>query len=174
MNQIFLLLIGCVFIIQTNSFSIKSCETCKWFYPNNVRTEYGLCTLFKEKIYIADQERLISNFAKHCRDNENLCGKEGAMYEPSQSINGIKDDVKNFEKQYDEIIDKCKESSNIGHGEVNEKTELDELNKLDEEIEQFTKEGLELLFKVKKFNQKKIKFGLLDKILKKPNKFTRY
>ena len=58
---------------------------------------------------------------------------------------------------------KYDEYSNDGHGEVNEKPELDKLNELDKEIETFTKEGLELLFKVKNFNKRKIRVAL-DKL----------
>lgn len=174
MNSTFALVIALICIVQNYSFCMntiqyKSCDTCKWFSPNEHRIEYGLCTLFKEKMYVADQQRLISNFAKHCRNNENLCGKEGRLHESTT----LDSNIKHFEKKYDQLIDKYNDSVNIGHGEVTEKTDLDELNNLDEEIEQFTKEGLELLFKVKKFNKRKISITL-DKIFPKNDKFTKY
>jgi hypothetical protein len=167
-----------IFFVQNMAFCVKntqykSCDTCKWFNLNEVRSEYGLCTLFKEKIYIADQERLISNFAKHCRSNEHLCGKEGRMHDNKESDITMEEKLKNFEEQYNNIMDKYNDSSNTGHGEVTEKPELDTLNTLDDEIEKFTKEGLELLFKVKKFNKRKISIAL-DRVHPKWDKFTKY
>ena len=172
-NMKFALIIALICILQNYSFGLnsvhyKSCDTCKWFSPNEARSDYGLCTLFKEKIYIADQERLISNFAKHCRTNENLCGKEARCYEAT-----MESKIKNFEEKCDNLIDKFNDSANLGHGEVTEKKDVDELNNLDEEIEKFTKEGLELLFKVKKFNKRKISIAL-DRVYPKWDKFTRY
>jgi hypothetical protein len=166
MISLFLLLI--TFSVLTpnssfvSSFAYKSCVTCKWFVPNNIRSnEYALCEFFKEKVLFADQEKTMRNFAKHCRDDEKLCGKEGRMHEQS-----LEENIKKFEEKRENLIDKFNDSVNIGHGEVTEKTDLDELNNLDEEIEKFTKEGLELLFKVKKFNKRKILFAL-DKICPK-------
>ena len=159
-----LLLISLYLFIENNAFSydstkVKPCETCKWFKPINMREEYGLCTLFKERIYIADQERLICNFAQHCRDNEFLCGKEGTMYEDKMSVITIEEKLKEFEQRYDNYIDNLNES-NIGHGEVNEKHDINKLNELDNEFYTLSKEALELFMKVKKHNQKKISIKL--------------
>ena len=162
--QTFYLIITVTYLFTMGfCFEPKSCTSCKWFVDNKNRPEYGLCNLFKEKIYIADQERLICNFAKHCRVNELLCGKEGRMHEDKDSVIAMEEKLKEFENQYDELMYKYDEYSNDGHGEVNEKPELDKLNELDKEIETFTKEGLELLFKVKNFNKRKIRVAL-DKL----------
>ena len=174
-----LLIITVGLCIQNNVFSlnnlqVKSCETCKWFKPNNIREEYGLCTLFKERIYIADQERLICNFAQHCRHNELLCGKEGSMYEDKTSDVTIEEKLKEFEKKYDNYVFELNES-NIGHGEINEKQDIDKLNDLDNEFYNLSKEALELFMKMKKHNQKKISIKL-DTInyLVKNKKFKKY
>lgn len=86
MNTFILLLLTVSFFLQNIVFSFesnqyKSCQTCKWFIPNEQSSDYGLCRLFKERLYIVDKERLICNFAKYCRNNELLCGKEGNLYE---------------------------------------------------------------------------------------------
>ena len=174
-----LLIITFCFYIQNNAFSlnnlqVKSCETCKWFKPNSMREEYGLCSLFKERIYIADQERLICNFAQHCRNNELLCGKEGSMYEDKISHVTIEEKLKEFENRYDNYVDNLNDS-NVGHGEINEKQDIERLNELDKEFYNLSKEALELLMKVKKHNQKKISIKL-DTInyLVKNNKFKKY
>ena len=148
-----------------NNINYKSCQTCKWFIPNDKSNDNGLCKLFKERLYIVDKESLICNFAKHCRDNELLCGKEGHFYEDnllSYSGSNIEKRLRDFDVRYEVLIEKIDDSNNIGHGEITEKNELDNLNQLDKDVEKFTKEGLELLFKVKKFNKKKISI-VLDK-----------
>jgi len=117
------------------SLEVKKCSTCKWYFPNNVRSEYGLCTLFKEKIVIDGKEQLISNFAQHCRNSESLCGREGLLHEDEKQLISI-----------ESVSDISDEYWN--------------------EMEKFTKEGLELLFKVQKFNTKKI-CTKLDKFISK-------
>ena len=119
------------------SLEVKKCSTCKWYFPNNVRSEYGLCTLFKEKIVIDGKEQLISNFAQHCRNSESLCGREGLLHEHR------------LEKQLISI-----------------ESVSDISDEYWDEMEKFTKEGLELLFKVQKFNTKKI-CTKLDKFISK-------
>jgi hypothetical protein len=163
MNLLLLLITVGVFI-KSNAFkndvsSVKSCKTCKWFIPNNNRQEYGLCSLFKERIYIADQERLINNFAKHCRNNELLCGKEGLMHEEFTSVVTIQEKLQQFGNRYDAYIDNLNQAT-VGHGEVNEKSDIDELNNLDKEFASLSKEALELFMKVKRYNKKKISIKL--------------
>jgi hypothetical protein len=177
MNYLLLLITFYLFIKNTafsyDNTKVRPCETCKWFKPINNREDYGLCTLFKERIYIADQERLICNFAKHCRNNELLCGKEGNMYEEKMSTVTIEEKLKEFENRYDNYIDNLNDS-NIGHGEINEKQDIDRLNELDKEFYNLSKDALELFMKVKKHNKKKISIKL-DSInyLVKNNKFKK-
>ena len=178
MKTFFSILITFAIFVQNMGFSLdikqyKSCQTCKWFIPNEKSTDYGLCKLFKERLYIVDKERLICNFAKHCRNNELLCGKEGNFYEDnliSYSESNIEKKLKDFDERYENLIEKIDESNDIGNGEITEKYELDSLNQLDKEVENFTKEGLELLFKVKKFNKRKISIAL-DKFCKHDRRY---
>ena len=172
---LFLTLLPIVYCFD-KSLQTKLCSNCKWFVPNGARSEYGLCKLFKERVYIVDKEKLINNFADHCRKNELLCGKEARYYQDNDicvSSCDVEEKIKKFEHQYNDLIEKVDDSSNAGHGEVTEKPEIDKLNDLDKEIETFTKEGLELLFKVQKFNKRKV-LCKLDKIYPKNDKFTKY
>jgi len=64
----------------------KQCVNCKFFIPykNKKITNLGLCKMFGNKIYCdnnKNNEKIIYNFAQHCRDDESLCGKIGLLYE---------------------------------------------------------------------------------------------
>lgn len=68
------------------------------------------------------------------------------------------------------MIESIDDTSNVGHGEIIENNELYNLNQLDKDVEKFTKEGLDLLFKVQKFNKRKISV-VLDNLCKNNNKY---
>jgi len=66
----------------------KQCANCKYFIPhkNNKIVSLGLCRMFGNKVNsnndnIKKSEKIIYNFAQHCRDDENLCGKNASLYE---------------------------------------------------------------------------------------------
>ena len=65
----------------------NQCTNCKHFIPhkNNKIVTLGLCRMFGNKVSINDNskksEKILYNFAQHCRDDENLCGKNGSLYE---------------------------------------------------------------------------------------------
>jgi hypothetical protein len=62
----------------------KQCTNCKYFIPykNNKITSLGLCKMFGNKISDGkSNEKMIYNFAQHCREDENLCGKNATFYE---------------------------------------------------------------------------------------------
>jgi hypothetical protein len=72
----------------------KQCANCKYFIPhkNNKIVSLGLCRMFGNKVNsnndnIKKSEKIIYNFAQHCRDDENLCGKNGSLYEDAITIN---------------------------------------------------------------------------------------
>jgi hypothetical protein len=109
-----------------------SCTTCKFFIPHQSNPDLGLCNVFKEKSI--DDINLIKNFATHCRKDENLCGKSGFLYEK-------KDEV---------LLDEKKEMiENLCCGEVNEKYDIDELEKLEKDI-------VEIYQRIRLHNTKKI------------------
>jgi hypothetical protein len=101
-----------------------SCTTCKFFVPHqtNPNSDLGLCKMFKDKVYYVknDDEVLINNLAVHCRNNENLCGKAGFLYEP---INSEYDTVENYEF-----------FENLCCGEFTDKKDLEELDKIEKEL----------------------------------------
>jgi hypothetical protein len=110
-----------------------SCTSCKYFTPHfKNNPDLGVCKMFKNTPN-KDTNVFISNFAVHCRNNEDLCGKTGNFYEPDYEII-----QKNFYNDYEELNNKC-------CGEVNEKDELEELEK----------EFFELFQKMKKHNTKR-------------------
>jgi hypothetical protein len=86
MNYFFLFaLIIVISISIINSYDFTpSCATCKHYVSYTNNPEFGLCNIFKNKIYIKDKEVLIKNFASHCRRDESLCGKSGYLYESSE------------------------------------------------------------------------------------------
>jgi len=116
------------------------CTSCKYFIPNSRgNNDLGLCKMFKNICYHRGNEYYLPNYAIHCRNNENLCGKTGFLYEPintNDDKNKINMDLRN---ELDELNNRC-------CGEVNEK----------DEIEQLEKEFFEIFQKIKKHNTKNI------------------
>jgi len=70
----------------------------------------------------------LPNFAMHCRENENLCGKSGYLYENKDKDNDL-----------EELQNRC-------CGEVNE----------NDELEQLEREFFEVFQKIKQHNKKRI------------------
>jgi len=52
----------------------KQCSNCKFFIPHKNNK-------------VNSNEKIIYNFAQHCRDDENLCGKNSTFYEEGGIIN---------------------------------------------------------------------------------------
>lgn len=120
----------------------RSCSSCKWFIPipnNKVNNELGLCKMFKNTCYnTKGQEVVIHNFAAHCRSDEHLCGKSGFLYE-AKDEGGVDVSETEIMNDYDELNNRC-------CGEVNEK----------DEIEQLEKEFFDVFQRIKKYNKKRI------------------
>ena len=118
------------------------CASCKWFFPisnNKLNNDLGLCKMFKNTCYNTQgKEIVVHNFATHCRNDENLCGKSGFLYEAK--------DEKEYEDSEDVIENDYKELNNRCCGEVNEKDEIEELEK----------EFFEIFQRIKKYNKKRI------------------
>jgi len=109
-----------------------SCYSCRFYIPHKSNPDLGLCKVFKDYTNLKNNDLLVNNFATHCRNNENLCGKEGFLYE----FNNIE---KQIEEHYEELKNRC-------CGEVNETEELDQLEK----------EFFEVFQKIKNHNKRKI------------------
>ena len=122
------------------------CTSCKFYIPHKgVSSGLGLCKIFTTNA--SPNSNVITplpNFAVHCRNNENLCGKSGFLYE-----------MKDAEKIFEDIED----IKNSCCGEVNETDEL----------EQFDGKLQEILEKIKKHNKKRVYNSVEDlyKLLKK-------
>jgi hypothetical protein len=106
------------------------CSSCKFFIPHQSNPELGLCDVLKEKSI--NDINLLKNFAVDYRNNENICGKSGFLYEDSELVNEKK-----------EIID------NLCCGEVNEISEIHELERLEKDL-------VEIYQKMRLHNTKRI------------------
>jgi len=71
-----------LFTLKSSNKLIPSCNNCKWNIPN-INNNYSKCKMFVEKN--PSNEKIdpfpFYNYAKHCRENENLCGVEGYLFE---------------------------------------------------------------------------------------------
>ena len=109
-----------------------SCYFCKFYIPHKSNPDLGLCKVFRDYINLNNKNVLVNNLAIHCRNNENLCGKSGFLYE----CNNIEQQA--ITNQYEELKNRC-------CGEVNE----------DDEIEQLERDFFEVFQKIKNHNKKK-------------------
>jgi len=112
-----------------------SCSYCKFYIPHNTNLDLGSCRLFSEKVYDKNFNEIksINNMVSHCRNNENLCGKSGFLYEPNI-------DLINKEK--------LEELENLCSAEFYEE-DLKELEKIE-------KEFFDIFQKMRKHNTKTI------------------
>ena len=147
--MMFLLLTILSFIRFLYAFE-PACTTCKFFIPHKSSPELGLCNVFKEKI--VNNVFMLKNFADHCRNNEDLCGKSGFLYE-SKDI--LSNDT-NLLSEKKEII------SNLCCGELNERKDIEELERLEMEF-------VDIYQKMRSHNTKRIFKTTKDlyKLLKK-------
>jgi hypothetical protein len=115
-----------------------TCISCKNFIPYySGNQEFGLCKMFKNIVYTKGQEKIIHNYAIHCRNDENLCGKSGYLYEAM--VDEDMSFIKQQENEFNELNNRC-------CGEVNETDEIEELEK----------EFFEIYQKIKNHNKKRI------------------
>jgi hypothetical protein len=98
-----------LFLGYSNSKFVPKCSKCKSFVPNKFNENLGYCKLFTRVNLNDSWEKLIYNYAKHCRDNEFLCGEEGMFFE--------KIDNKNLTNDYINLID----AKTIDEIELNQK-----------------------------------------------------
>jgi hypothetical protein len=116
------------------------CSSCKFYIPNKKENlELGLCKMFTTNVSPkSDRIEPLPNFAIHCRNNENLCGKSGFLYEKAESDpeSGVDPQLIN---EYEDLKNRC-------CGEVNE----------EDELEQLERDFFEVFQKIKKHNRKRI------------------
>jgi len=133
MNILFVIIL----LIKLSYGFEPSCSSCKFFISHKSNPELGLCNVFKEKT--VNNVFMLKNFAEHCRNDENLCGKSGFLYEP----------IHNFQ-DYDSLIHEKNEIiNNTCCGEINENKDIEELEKLE-------KEFVDIYQKMRSYNTKRI------------------
>jgi len=132
-----------------------SCINCKYFVPNKINPDLGLCNMFQDTIYHNDQKKLVKNLAIHCRGNENLCGKSGFLYEPIDTGKNNKNDIPNRFENYEYIKSVCS----------NEFVEAADLK----ELESIEKDLVEVFQRMRRHNKKMI-YKTPDQIYKLFNK----
>jgi len=127
--------------------SSPPCSLCKYFIPNvKAFDDLGLCRMFKEVSTHKGKQYTLPNYAVHCRENENLCGKAGHLFEPKKT-----DETKKIGE-----IEKTDEPKETDETKKTEKTEkIDETEETDE-TEELEREIFDMLQKIKRHNKKKI------------------
>lgn len=139
------------FVLLNMAYSFTPhCSMCKHFIPDNQNPVFGLCNMFQDTVYQNDEKILVQNLAIHCRNNENLCGSAGFLYEPikNDNINKTLDD-------YEYIKSVCS-------NEFVEDHDLAELEKLEKDL-------VEVFQKMRRHNKKIIykNVGHIYKLFKK-------
>lgn len=138
----YLLLLSFISIIL--SFE-PPCSSCKHFISNNKGAlDLGLCKMFTNKLSLKGDDVALPNFARHCRNDEQLCGKIGFLYEPVN--NGTETASSTISEDEREIINEYEDLKNRCCGEVNE----------DNELEQLEREFFEVFQKIKRHNRKRV------------------
>jgi hypothetical protein len=122
----------------------KQCSSCKYFIPHiNKNPDLGLCGFFKNKLY-DNTNLIIYEYAVHCRNNQRLCGNDAYFYEEIDNTNNKTNDIDNTK-----MIELYDNLNNICCGEVNEKNEIDEFDKLERDF-------FDIYKRIQKHNTKKI------------------
>ena len=148
--------------VQLNIYAFEpSCTYCKHFLKSNINPELGCCKMFKNFSYNSKGTlKHIYEYSMYCRNNENMCGNSGFLYEEinnnEEPINeDINNDVKvnsdNIVKENDgfnekQLSESYEELNNRCCGEVNEQYEIEELER----------DFFDLFQKIKRFNTKRI------------------
>ena len=84
---------GYILFIIVNILNIvnalqPNCASCGWFVKNNNgRMEDGMCTLFSTTTIHGKKQKVVYEYAKHCRDNKDFCGQKGELYEDITKLN---------------------------------------------------------------------------------------
>ena len=123
------------------------CHSCKWFIPNSnaLKSDYGLCSMFKNTFDTPNRGKMvIYDYAKHCRSNENQCGKTGWMFDIDEEDEDydeiIVDEMDEMEeKEIDRLWQKYEEMHEELNGEIHEidLEELDEIENIIRKLKRF-------------------------------------
>jgi hypothetical protein len=150
-------LITIIVLLNCISAFEPPCTSCKYFVPNvKIFDDLGLCKIFKDVNISKGKQYTLYNYAVHCRENENLCGKSGILYEPIVKEPIIKNATN--KSKINVLSDKYFE-------EIRDSEQL--------ETEQLERDIFDVLQKIKKHNKKKIYNTTKDlyKLFRRDNKF---
>ena len=122
------------------------CSSCKHFITNNKGgLDLGLCKMFTNKLSLKGDEVALPNFARHYRNDEQMCGKFGFLYEPANN-NHTETTSSTISENEEELVNEYEDLKNRCCGEVNEVNE----------IEQLEREFFEIFQKIKRHNRKRV------------------
>ena len=115
-----------IFVVISYSFSNPSCLNCKSYIPNGFNEDLGYCKIFSNYVYLNNENNKVLkyNYAKHCRDNEYLCGEKAILFEQI---------VPNSDNDYIDLMDK----NTIRQIESNSNLFFNNLNKEEKEAYKF-------------------------------------
>ena len=117
----FITIIALLKFISAFAFKAQSspplCSSCKHFIPNvKIFDDLGLCKMFNEISTHKGKQYTLSNYAIHCRENENLCGKAAHLFEPKETPEVLKkseeiketDESEELEREIFDMLQKIK------------------------------------------------------------------
>jgi len=88
--------------INIKNINFPSCINCIHYKANSINSEYGStlnkCNNFGEKNIITDE--ITYKYAKICRDNDSMCGKEGKYFVEETKLNFNLKLFKFYSKKY--------------------------------------------------------------------------
>lgn len=165
-NYLYFLFLALSITYVISLSQVRNCENCKWFSKNINNNNMDFCKLFSINYDNNDVNKVTYNFAKHCRDNEFLCGKNGWFYDDinnlqikyvnllnDNQINKIESNTNNIfeqneffsslnKKEYDQII---KDYNNL-----NAKNQEDEKKSYDNYVNNIAKKNIKKIYKKEK------------------------
>lgn len=134
------------FIDSTNI--IPHCSKCMWFVPNvNKKPEDGFCKMFVNIKYVKGKTIEKDEYAVHCRKNDYQCGPEAYLFESKDDtwnlvykrvdnhLYFLKQPIQNKENNQEknfilqDLEEKMRELEDQISGEVNEKKDLEEIDR---------------------------------------------
>jgi len=128
--------------LTTKIYALKPlCSQCKFFIPyknQNDNTENGFCKMFINYHHTKDETLVINEYASHCRKNEYQCGPNAYLFEsknPEITMNKYifnkktEKPEKNGNEEIHELQERIKELEEQICGEVNEKKDIERIEK---------------------------------------------
>lgn len=88
------------------SYNIPKCINCKWFIKDKRDIEdLGKCAMIVNNMNVDKNTIYYYEYAKHCRDNEFLCGKKAFLFDEIDSNTEYVELISEKEKKIIKILD---------------------------------------------------------------------